>query len=67
VLHGAEHALLNQIGARLAPFDERRHQENLDQARAAIGGEQLEQAYAHGMALNLDQALDLALRKASTA
>jgi hypothetical protein len=30
------------------------------------GDEQLERAYAHGMALNLDQALDLAPRKGGT-
>ena len=64
VLHGAEHALLNQIGARWAPFDERRSQENLDHARAALCDEQFQQAHADGMALTLDQAIDLALQRA---
>lgn len=45
----------------------RRRQENLDHARAALGDEQLQQAYAGGMALSHDQALDLALRKAHSA
>jgi predicted ATPase/class 3 adenylate cyclase/DNA-binding XRE family transcriptional regulator len=65
MLHGAADALLNQIGARNVLFDERRRQENLDQATAALGDEQLQQAYAHGMALSLDQAIDLALGKSS--
>jgi predicted ATPase/class 3 adenylate cyclase len=67
VLHGAGVALLNQIGARLAPSDEFRREEDLNHARAAIGDEQLQQAYTHGLALCLDQAIDLALRKAGSA
>ena len=67
VLHGANDSMLNQIGARMAPFDECRRQGNLDDATAAIGDEQLQQAYAHGMALSLDQAIDLALRQAGSA
>jgi hypothetical protein len=35
-----------------------------DHARAALGDEELQQAYAHGMALSLDQAIDLALDRA---
>jgi hypothetical protein len=66
VLHGIADALLNQIGARMAPFDECRRRENLDQAAAALGDEQLQQAYAHGMALSLDHAIDLALGKSSS-
>ncbi|MGO8958288.1 MAG: hypothetical protein ACLQFR_13090 [Streptosporangiaceae bacterium] len=62
MLHGAEQALLNQIGARLAPFDEHRRQANLDQARTALGDQQLQQAYAEGVALTLDQAIDLAVQ-----
>ena len=46
---------------------EQNHRDGLDQARAQIGDEQLERAYAHGMALSLDQALDLALGKAGPA
>ncbi len=67
VLHGAGVALLNQIGARLAPSDEFRREEDLNHARAAIGDEQLQQAYTDGLALSLDQTIDLVLRKAGSA
>jgi predicted ATPase/class 3 adenylate cyclase/DNA-binding XRE family transcriptional regulator len=67
VLHGANDSLLNQIGARLAPADECSRQENLDQASAVLGDDQVQQAYAQGMALSLDQAVDLAQRKAGSA
>jgi hypothetical protein len=42
----------------------RNRRDSLDQARAHLGDEQLEQAYAQGMALSLNKALDLALPKA---
>ena len=61
VLYGAEHTLVDQIGYRWNRFDARRRQESLDQAGAALGAEQLEQAYARGRALSFDQAIDLAL------
>ena len=54
-------SLADQIGYRWNPFDARRRQESLDQARAALGDEQLQQAYAHGMALSFDQVIELAL------
>jgi hypothetical protein len=63
VLYGAEHALADQLGYRWNPFDARRRQENLDQARAALGNEQLQQAYARGKALSFDQVIDLALSR----
>jgi hypothetical protein len=37
--------------------------DSLDQARAHLGAEQVERAYAQGMALSLEKALDLALPK----
>jgi len=37
VLYGAEHALMDQIGAQWNPFDARPARESLDQARAALG------------------------------
>jgi non-specific serine/threonine protein kinase len=61
VVCGAEHALMDQIGYRWAPFEARRRQESLAQARAALGDEQLRQAYARGKALSFDQAINLAL------
>jgi non-specific serine/threonine protein kinase len=61
MMHGASHTLADQIGYRWNPFYSRRRQESLDQARAALGDEQLQQAYTHGKALSLDQAIGLAL------
>jgi hypothetical protein len=63
MLHGAAQALLDQTGVPWGPLDARYRQESLDQAGAALGDEQLQQAYARGMALSFDQAIDLALGK----
>jgi hypothetical protein len=41
--------------------------DSLDEARARLGDEQLERADAQDMALSLDEALDLALRKTGSA
>jgi hypothetical protein len=67
VLHGAAQALRDRTGG---PWEEeivRELRDSLDQARAHLGDEQLERAYAHGMTLSLDQALDLALGKTGPA
>ena len=61
MLHGAAQALLDQTGARWDPLDARNRQESLDQAGAALGDEQFQRAYARGMALSFDQAINLAL------
>ena len=42
----------------------RNRRDSLAQVRAHLGDEQLEQAYAQGMTLSPDQALDLALPRA---
>jgi tetratricopeptide (TPR) repeat protein len=60
-LHGAAQALLGQTGVPWDPLEARYRQESLDQAGAALGDEQFQRAYAHGMALSLDQAISLAL------
>jgi tetratricopeptide (TPR) repeat protein len=60
-LHGIAQALTDQTGTPWEPFDEHRRQESLDQARQALGGEQLQQACTRGMTLRFDQAIDLAL------
>ena len=65
VLHGAAHALLDQMGARMTTFDARRREENLDQISAALGDESLRQAYTEGTALGFDHVIDLALGKSS--
>ena len=41
--------------------------DGLDQARADLGDEQLERAYAHGMALSREKAFDLIVPKAARA
>jgi len=60
VLHGAGQALLDQTGVQWGGAD-RFRQESLDQARAGLGDEQAQRAYACGTALSIDEALDLAL------
>ncbi len=61
MLHGAAQALLDQTGVQLEELDDRNRQESLGRARAALGDEQVQRAYARGMALSLDRAIDLAL------
>jgi predicted ATPase/class 3 adenylate cyclase len=60
-LHGVAQALRDRTGNPWNEFVARDRQVSLDQARAHLGNEQLERAYAQGTALSLDQALDLAL------
>jgi len=61
VLHGAAQALRDQTGVPWDPFEARYRQESLEQADAALGDEQFQRAYARGMALSFDRAIDLAL------
>ncbi len=67
VLHGAAQVFRDRTGSPWTESIARERRDSLDQARAQIGDEQLERTYAHGMALSLDQALDLALGKARPA
>jgi predicted ATPase/DNA-binding XRE family transcriptional regulator len=62
-LHGVAQTFVDRMGSPWQEFDARYRQNSLAQARASLGDEQLERAYAHGMVLSLDQALDLALRR----
>jgi tetratricopeptide (TPR) repeat protein len=62
VLHGAAQAFLDRAGTRWQEVEARYRRDSLAQVRAHLGDEQLEGAYAQGIALGLDQALDLALR-----
>jgi predicted ATPase/class 3 adenylate cyclase len=66
-LHGVAQAFVDRMGSPWQEFDARYRQDSLAQARARLGEEQLERAYARGMALSLDQALDLALRRSGPA
>jgi len=67
VLHGAAQALRDRIGGPWEQSTARERQDSLGQARAHLGDEHLERAYAQGMALSVEQALDLALGKADPA
>jgi predicted ATPase len=62
-LHGAAQAFLDRTGNPWQELSARDRRDSLDQARARLGDEQLERAYAQGRALSLDKALDLALPK----
>jgi predicted ATPase/class 3 adenylate cyclase len=63
-LHGVAQAFLDRTGHAWQEPDARNRRDSLDQARAYLGDEQLERAYAQGRALSLEKALDLALPKA---
>jgi predicted ATPase/class 3 adenylate cyclase len=66
-LHGVAQAFQDRTGNPWQEFDACHRRDSLDQARAHLGDEQLERAYAQGMALGLEEALDLALPKAGPA
>jgi DNA-binding CsgD family transcriptional regulator len=61
VLHGSVQAFQDRAGIPWDAFDARHYQDSLAQARARLGDERLERAYAQGLALSLEKALDLAL------
>jgi hypothetical protein len=63
-LHGAAQAFLDRTGnSSWQGVEARTRRDSLAQVRAHLANEQLEQAYAQGLALSLDQALDLALQR----
>jgi tetratricopeptide (TPR) repeat protein len=62
-LHGIAQAFQDRTGNSWQEFNARNRRDSLDQARAHLGDEQLEGAYATGMALSPEKALDLALPK----
>jgi predicted ATPase/class 3 adenylate cyclase/tetratricopeptide (TPR) repeat protein len=66
-LHGVAQAFQDRTGNPWQELAARDRRDSLDQARAHMGDEQLDRAYAQGMALSLDKALDLALPKAGPA
>jgi predicted ATPase/class 3 adenylate cyclase/tetratricopeptide (TPR) repeat protein len=66
-LHGVAQAFQDRTGNPWQELSARDRRDSLDQARAHMGDEQLDRAYAQGMALSLDKALDLALPKAGPA
>jgi predicted ATPase/class 3 adenylate cyclase len=66
-LHGVAQAFQNRTGNPWQELAARDRRDSLDQARAHLGEEQLDRAYAQGMALSLEKALGLALSKAGPA
>ena len=66
-LHGVAQAVLDPTSEAWQDPEARYRRESLGQLRASLGHEQADRAYAKGMALSLDQALNLALRTAHTA
>jgi tetratricopeptide (TPR) repeat protein len=59
-LHGVAHAFLDQTGLPWEELEADYRRDSLDQVRSHLGHEQFDRAYADGMALSRDQALDLA-------
>jgi predicted ATPase/class 3 adenylate cyclase len=66
-LHGVAQAFLDPTGEAWQDPEARYRRESLGQLHACLGDEQADRAYAEGMALSLDQALDLAIGTAHTA
>jgi len=66
-LHGAAQAFRDRTGNPWHVYEARDRRDSLDQARTHLGDEQLERAYAQGMALSFDKALDLALPRTGPA
>ena len=62
-LHGVAQAFQDRTGNSWQESAARDRRDSLDQAGAHLGAEQLERAYAQGLALSLEKALDLALQK----
>jgi predicted ATPase/class 3 adenylate cyclase len=66
-LHGIAQALLDRTGEAWQEPEARYRRDSLAQLQASLGGEHFDQAYAQGMALSLDAALDLALGRSRPA
>ncbi len=61
VLQGVAQAFLDRAGEPWQDPEARYRRESLDDVRARLGDDQADRAYAEGMALGVDEALDLAL------
>jgi predicted ATPase/class 3 adenylate cyclase len=66
-LHGVAQAFQDRTSNSWQESDVHERRDSLDQARAHMGDERLERAYAQGMALSLERGLDLALPKPGSA
>ncbi len=60
VLHGVAQAFLDRAGEPWEELEARYRRESLGDVRARLGDDQADRAYAEGMALSVDGALDLA-------
>ena len=60
VLHGVAQAFLDRAGEPWEEPEARYRRESLAGVRARLGADQCDRAYAEGMALSVDEALDLA-------
>jgi predicted ATPase/class 3 adenylate cyclase len=66
-LHGVAQAFLQRTGEQWQDPEARYRDDSLHQVRTSLGEEQAARAYAKGMTLGLDQALDLALGRGHSA
>ena len=65
LVHGVAQAWLDQTGEPWQEPEARYHRDSLRQVRARLGDARFEPAYARGLALGPDDALDLALGRAA--
>jgi len=63
VLHGVAQAFLDRAGEPWEELEARYRRESLADVRARLGADEFDRAYAEGMALSVDEALDLARGK----
>jgi len=66
-LHGTAQAFIDQVAEPWQVLEARYRRGSLHKVRTSLGQEQFGRAYAKGMTLSLDQALDLALGTARSA
>ena len=66
-LHGVAQAFLQRTGEQWQDPEAHYRDDSLHQVRISLGEEQADRAYAKGMTLSLDQALDLALGRGHSA
>jgi predicted ATPase/DNA-binding CsgD family transcriptional regulator len=59
-LHGVAQAFLDRTGEPWQDPEARYRQESLDEVRARLGDDRADRAYAEGLALGIEEALDLA-------
>ncbi len=63
-LYGATGAMLESLGAQLIPLDQTENESYALSARAALGNEAYDRAFAEGHAMNMEQAVAYAVEQA---